>query len=713
MAKIKLVQQAEHSECGLASLTMLMNYHGMSTSLPELRNTYGVPRGGFKISEMMTILEDHGFEAKAYKVHTGLEQLQVPCIAFWNNRHYVVIEKVKKSKVCICDPATGRRWISKEEAEECFSNIVIQVDSQNEEKPRASENKASFLLGFLNSSFKKPLFFLLFLTIGIQGLMLIVPIVTKYLVDQSITVEKQSIGIIMLLSLVVLLGYYALQVGRGFIIAQFQKIFDDKLMSLYMEKLLQLPLPFFSNRSTGELIFRSNLSVYIRQILTQKAVLLLVDSVFLLFYTILMWNYSPTLAMITVVIAMTMVIISVLNTQKVRQFIDLEMIEQAKVQKNITEIIEGIETVKSTGSEQTFFKRWQEDFHKQLKITNAKERFSAVFLTIPQTLQFGLPLLLLLIGLYFVQEQSLTMGTVVAFLTLASSFINPVMGLANVYNDFVLLHTYFNKIEEIITHPTQQDGTAQLDSFEKVSLNNVTYQYSKFDEPVLQDVNLTIERSEKVAIVGESGSGKSTLLKLMAGLLQQTSGDISYNDESLVHIQKDSFNKQVAYTNQQAMIFNDSIEQNIVLGRTQEANKEYYHHLQDVLVKSDVFSIIEKLPLGIKSILSEQGANLSGGQRQKIALARSLFKKPELHLLDEPTSALDNISERHVMESLLEEDATCIVVAHRLQTIQHVDRIIVLKNGKIVGEGTHQQLIASNLTYRQLYNEEKRMENAS
>lgn len=713
MAKIKLIQQAEHSECGLASLTMLMNYHGMSTSLPDLRNTYGVPRGGFKISDMMVILEDHGFEAKAYKVNTGMEQLQVPCVAFWNNRHYVVIEKVKKSKVCICDPATGRRWIHKEEAEECFSNVVIQVVSQNEEKSRASEKKTSFLLDFLNSSFKKPLFFLLFLTIGIQGLMLIVPIVTKYLIDQSITVEKHSIGIVMLLGFIVLLGYYALQVGRGFIVAQFQKIFDDKLMSLYMEKLLELPLPFFSNRSTGELIFRSNLSVYIRQILTQKAVLLLVDSVFLIFYTILMWNYSPTLAMITVLIAMTMVTISVLNTQKVRQFIDLEMIEQAKVQKNITEIIEGIETVKSTGSEQTFFKRWEEDFHKQLKITNAKERFSAVFLTIPQTLQFGLPLLLLLIGLYFVQEQSLTMGTVVAFLTLASSFINPVMGLANVYNDFVLLHSYFNKIEEIITHPTQQEGTAKLNSFEKVSLHNVSYKYSEFDEPVLQNVNLTIERNEKVAIVGESGSGKSTLLKLMAGLLPQTSGDISFNDELLVHIQKDSFNKHVAYTNQQAMIFNDSIEQNIVLGRTQEVNTEYYQHLQDVLVKSDVYSIIENLPLGIRSILSEQGANLSGGQRQKVALARSLFKKPELHLLDEPTSALDNISERHVMKSLLEEDATCIVVAHRLQTIQHVDRIIVLKNGEIVGEGTHQQLIATNLYYQQLYNEEKRMENAS
>ena len=710
MPKIRFVQQAEHSECGLASIVMLMQYYGFSIDLMKLRNLYGVPRGGYKLAELVSILKDHQFETKAYKTTAPFNELPLPCLAYWNNNHYLVIEKTTKKRVLICDPATGRRWISIEEAQSKFSNIIIQITKVGKQVKKKREH--NFLYNFLKTSFKKQLFILLILTMFLQLFTLMIPILTRKLIDESALLTASFLQLAIGASALFIVTYYLMQLSRGFIVATFQRKFDHKLMTYYMQKLLKLPLSFFINRSTGELIFRSNLSVYIRQILTQKVVLLIVDSVFLIFYIVLMWTYSPLLAMITLSIACIMVVISILNTKKIKHYVDLEMIEQAKVQKNITETIEGIETIKSTGTEHNFYNTWLEHYSKQLNITNEKERFSAIFVTMPQSLQVALPIILLIIGLSLVQQQSMTMGTVIAFLTLASSFITPVMSLSGVYNDFVLLQSYFNKIEEIIEHPSQKEGSHQLELFESLEVKNVSYQYSIFDKPVLQNVSLNVERGEKVAIVGESGSGKSTLLKLLSGLIEPTTGIITYNQHSLADIERQSLHQQVSYTNQHAAIFNDTVKQNIMLNNVTKNSEVDIQCLVEALQKSGVNQIIESLPLGVDSILSEQGANLSGGQRQKIALARSLYNKPMLHLLDEPTSALDNISERQIMQALLTQENTCIIIAHRLQTIQHVDRIIVMKDGQIIGNGTHIELLHSNTYYKQLYAKEQFMEDS-
>jgi ATP-binding cassette, subfamily B, bacterial CylB len=710
MRKIRFVQQAEHSECGLASIVMLMQYYGSSTNLMNLRNHYGVPRGGYKVAELVSILKDHQFETKAYKTTASFNELPLPCLAYWNNNHYLVIEKATQKRVLICDPATGRRWISMEEAQNNFSNIIIHVTKAG---PQVKAKKEpNFLYHFLKTSFKRPLFALLILTMVLQLFTLMIPMFTRKLIDGSTFLTASFLQLAIGASVLFIVAYYFIQVSRGFIVATFQRKFDHGLMTYYMQKLLKLPISFFVNRSTGELIFRSNLSVYIRQILTQNVVLLVVDSVFLIFYIALMWTYSPILSLVTVSIACTMVVISVLNTKKIKHYVDLEMIEQAKVQKSITETIEGIETIKSTGKEQDFYNSWLQHYSKQLDITNEKERFSATFVTMPQSLQVALPIILLIIGLSLVQQQSMTLGTVVAFLTLASSFITPVMSLSNVYNDFILLQSYFSKIAEIIEHPIREEGKQQLGPFKSLEVKNVSYQYSVFDKPVLQNISLYVERGEKIAIVGESGSGKSTLLKLLSGLIEPTGGNITYNQYSLTDIERQSLHRQVSYTNQHAAIFNDTVKQNIMLNADVETSEVELQHLKDILQKSGVDQIVDSLPLGVDSILSEQGANLSGGQRQKVALARSLYKKPAIHLLDEPTAALDNISERQVMQALLAEEATCIIVAHRLQTIQQVDRIIVMKDGQIIGQGTHNELIHSNTYYRQLYMQEQLMEDA-
>ncbi|YCA44036.1 peptidase domain-containing ABC transporter [Bacillus sp. JZ8] len=717
MKKVQFIEQAEHSECGLACVAMILNHAGAQVRIQELRDKYGVPRGGYKLTDLKNMMEEFQVTTAAIKVSAeAVGDLKTPFIAFWNQKHYIVVERTKKQKILICDPATGRRWIDQQEFREKFSQIGLIVKGVGETSRFVSERKTNFLISFLLKKFKKPLLLLCGLTMILQLFSLAVPITIQKLIDNTSFLNEFSIGAFTLSVVIVGLSYYALQTFRGLIVAMFQKSFDYELMTHFMGNMLRLPLSFFINRSTGELIFRSNLSVYIKQILTQKVVLLFVDSLFLIFYIGLMFYYSSVLTTISLMIAAVIVFVSVVNTKRIKNFVDLELIEQAKVQKSITEIIEGIETVKTTGTEKNFFDSWKENFQKQIFITQEKERFQSKFGTIPQTLQFLMPLFLLCTGLSLVGQNQVTLGTLVAFISLSGSFLNPVMSLSGVYNDMVILKSYFTKLEEVIHYPvhTSNCKEIEIDSFREISLKGVEYSYSKYDKPVIPQIDLQVKQGEKVAIVGPSGSGKSTVLKLLAGLIHPTKGAVYFNKIKLDDVSENTKNEKIATISQSPMVFNMSVKDNITLNKPFDyENKEDCKKMEGVLEDSDVLSIVRHLPLGIETMVSEQGANLSGGQRQKIALARNLYRDPELHLLDEPTSALDNISERHIMKTLFKKDTTVVVIAHRLQTIKNIDRIIVMNEGEIVGDGSHDYLMKTNVYYRNLYTEEQKMEGVS
>ncbi|WP_348921925.1 peptidase domain-containing ABC transporter [Enterococcus rotai] len=703
--KIPFTEQSEHSECGLACTAMVLNYYDDNVTLSHLRDVYGVPKGGNTLTNLNQILLDRGIETKAIRVLDLeiLEEQTTPTICFWEERHYVVLEKLTAKEATILDPASGRKKIKRAEFQESFSNIALiitDVDVTITQRKKQKNATWTILKNILSDQKAKVALFIA-LTLLIQMVTIAIPRLTQTIIDNS-TAAVSNIFQIGSTIAILFIAYYLLQVARGLVLIVLENLFDLTLMKAFMKKIIHLPLRFFVNRSTGDLIFRANLSVIIQQIMSQRMLTISVDFLFVFIYLILMVNLSASLTLIAIFGAFLMGAISVVNSKRVQSITNKELIAQSKVQRILVELFEGMETVKSSGSENQFYSKWRQEFKNQIMLRAEKNRFSTWVRTIQTSIQFILPIILIYVGLFQVTKGQVTLGELISFNALSGAFIAPIVTVFDSYTEFLLLRSYFGKLNEILEakeNPRLAIEGEKVTAIDSVTVEDVSFKYSYFEEDILHSVSFNIEPGEKVAIVGKSGSGKSTLLKLLAGLYDTTSGQIKFNDIDLKQIDDRSLKNCVSIVNQKPTIFNASLYDNIVLNQDEATDER----VEQAIFDSRVDEIIMNLPLGLETQISEGGMNLSGGQMQRISIARALVKETSLLLMDEPTSSLDNISENFIMNRLKTYDFTCIIVAHRLNTIKHFDRILVMDQGKIVEEGTHQELLALEGYYHSIY----------
>lgn len=703
--KVPFTEQSEHSECGLACTTMVLNYYDDNVTLSHLRDVYGVPKGGNTLTNLNQILNDRGIETKAIRVLDLdiLEEQLTPTICFWEERHYVVLEKLTAKEATILDPASGRKKIKRAEFQASFSNIaLILTDVDVTVTQRKKKKNATWIIlkEILNNQRAKVVIFIA-LTLLIQLVTIAIPRLTQTIIDNA-DVAVTNIFQIGSTIAILFIAYYLLQVARGLVLIVLENLFDLTLMKAFMKKIIHLPLRFFVNRSTGDLIFRANLSVIIQQIMSQRMLTISVDFLFVFIYLILMVNLSLNLTLIAIFGALTMGAISVVNSKRVQSITNKELIAQSKVQRILVELFEGMETVKSSGSENQFYTKWRTEFKNQIMLRAEKNRFSTWVRTIQTTIQFILPIVLIYVGLFQVTQGQVTLGELISFNALSGAFIAPIVTVFDSYTEFLLLRSYFGKLNEILEakdNPRLASADEKITAIDSVIVEDVSFKYSYFEEDILHSVSFKIEPGDKVAIVGKSGSGKSTLLKLLAGLYDTTSGQIKFNGIDLKQIDDTSLKNCISIVNQKPTIFNASLYDNIVLNQAEASEQR----VEQAIFDSRVDEIIMNLPLGLETQISEGGMNLSGGQMQRISIARALVKETSLLLMDEPTSSLDNISENFIMNRLKAYDFTCIIVAHRLNTIKHFDRILVMDQGKIVEEGTHQELLALEGYYHSIY----------
>ena len=289
----------------------------------------------------------------------------------------------------------------------------------------------------------------------------------------------------------------------------------------------------------------------------------------------------------------------------------------------------------------------------------------------------------------------------ISFNAIATAFVTPIVTIMGAFSSIMLLRSYFGKLSEILEQKvaTDDEKTSFEEMYESIELRNVSFQYSKFEEPILKNINLSIGKNEKVAIVGPSGSGKSTLVKVLSGLYSPSEGEVLLNGKNIKELSQNSIRQKVSMVNQNPAIFNMSLKENILMNKTGVSDDTFLKAVDDARVDE----IIQTLQMGFETQISEGGMNLSGGQMQRIAIARAIVNQPELMIMDEPTSALDNISENYIMNRVKEYNFPCVVVSHRLNTIQHFDRVIVMYQGKIVEEGSHQELMKKNGLYSYIY----------
>lgn len=703
--KIKFVEQSEHSECGITSVTMILNFLGAHISLTTLRDKYGVPKGGNTLFHLKEIFRDYGVSVSGYRVE-NLEFFKTnnrPCILFWDNKHYVVFERITLKKVIIVDPAQGRKKYTHKEFLEHFSNLVLIPDGLDEKivKNVKEERRGNVLVKLLLQQ-KSKLLGLILLTLLIQFFALGIPVITQKVVDNYLILSKSiKVTEILILIGVVFITYYILQVGRTLIVAKFQNFFEKHLMTEFMKKIMSLPLNFFVNRSTGDLIFRSNLTTYIQQLLSSQLVTTVIDIIFVIAYLYLMISYSPELTLISMIGIAIIVLSSFINTKRYQDLTDKELILHSKVHRTLVELFEGMETVKSIGAEKQFYDDWKNNFAEQLKVQMSKNRATGFIGNVATATQFTMPLMIIGVGIYGISNNTLSIGQLISFNAIATAFVTPIVTILGAYSSIVLLRSYFAKLSEILEQNilTDDDKDNFEEPYESVELKNVSFQYSQFEEPILKNINLKIGKNEKVAIVGPSGSGKSTLIKVLSGLYAPSQGEVLLNGKNINGLSQESIRKKISMVNQNPSIFNMSLRENILMNKDDVDDEIFLKAVEDARVNE----IIQELPMGFETLISEGGMNLSGGQMQRIAIARAVVNQPELMVMDEPTSALDNVSENYIMNKIKEYEFPCVVVSHRLNTIKHFDRVIVMFKGNIVEEGSHDELMKKNGLYNYIY----------
>jgi ABC-type bacteriocin/lantibiotic exporter with double-glycine peptidase domain len=467
---------------------------------------------------------------------------------------------------------------------------------------------------------------------------------------------------------------------------------DAQMMLNFFEHLLSLPYRFFQMRLNGDLLSRVDSNTAIRDLLTSQMISTMLDGSTVIVYLAILISQSKLIAGVTVAIGILQVALLLTTAPAIRRMTMRDLSAQGKTQGYLNEVLSGIATVKAAGAEHRALSRWTNLFFDEMNISIRRNYLLAVVGIAFEVLQILSPLILLWIGAMQVMNGTMELGTMLALNTLAVSFLVPLSSLASSGQKIQIAQAHFDRLADVLGSESEQDvqqvaAPPQLTG--RIDLRNVHFQYDPNTPEILKNISLQIRPGQKVALVGKTGSGKSTLGKLLIGLMIPTSGNIFYDGIPLQKLNYQEVRRQFGVVLQESFIFSGSVRENIAFNNPEMEMERVVRAAQAAAIHED----IEQMPMGYETLLSEGGSVFSGGQRQRLALARALAHHPAILLLDEATSALDVATERAVEQNVNTLSCTQIVIAHRLSTIRNADLILVLDQGQIVEQGTHQQLV--------------------
>ncbi len=705
--KVPTVLQMEGVECGAASLAMILAYFGKYIPLEELRVACGVSRDGSKASNMLKAARKYDLEAKAYrKEPESLKEMPWPLIIHWNFNHFVVLEGFHKGKVFLNDPASGRRVVTEDEFNQSFTGItMVFAPAPRFQKDRKKPSLISSLKKRLKGSEKALIYVILVgLALVIPGLA--VPVFARVFVDDILLGGKGS-WLIPLLS-----GMGVTAILRGFLtwLQQYYLLRIETKIALttsskFLWHILQLPAVFFSQRFAGDITSRMQSNDRVAKLLSGQLATTVLNLVMIVFYFALMLQYSFILACVGLVIALLNVIylkfVSVKRTDQNRKLLQ----DRGKLLGTGMNGLQIIETLKATGSESNFFAKWA---GYQAKTLNSEQKLgvSSQFLAVFPTFLTGINnTVVLALGGYLILKGQMTIGMLVAFQNLMTSFMEPVTQMVGLGAELQEVEGEMNRLDDVLKYPIEQEaeskpeenpgedtekGTSytgqKLEGF--VELKDVTFGYSSLEPPLIENFCLKLRPGSRVALVGGSGSGKSTVAKLIAGIYKPWSGQILFDGRPRSSFPRSVITNSLAMVDQEINLFQGTVRDNITLWDETISEFEMIRAAKGACIHDDITA----RPGGYEHPVEEGGKNFSGGQRQRLEIARALAQNPTIIIMDEATSALDTVTEKIVDENIRRRGCTCIIVAHRLSTIRDCDEIIVLDKGKIVERGTHEEL---------------------
>lgn len=704
-------KQPDQKDCGPTCIKIIYNYYGKKIPIQQLRNISETTRSGSSLSRLSDTFEKIGFRTLGVKMPVNeLYDVPLPCVLHWNKNHYVVLYKIKKKKFYVSDPAYGllkytkddflKHWIGNNAHENTNEGIALLIETtpnfhnSNFEKKEESKLGFSFLTKYV-FKYKRFLWQLVIGLVAASLLQLIFPFLTQGIVDVGI--KNQDIHFIYLIlfaQLALFIGRTAIEVIRSWILLHLSTRINISLLSDFFIKLMNLPIAFFDSRMTGDILQRINDHKRIERILTTSSLSVLFSMVNLIVFSLVLAYYNLTLFLIFLAGSFFYFLWIIIFLKK-RRDIDYKRFSQvSQEQSKVIELINGMQEIKLHNAEKQ--KRWGWEF---LQIRLFKVSIEGLALEQYQSVGSGFinelkNILITVLSAKLVIDGDITLGVMLAISYIVGQLNSPIAQLINFIREVQDAKISLDRLSEI----HNKDDEEQLND-QKITdisknldfkLNKVSFRYIGSDQFVLKDLDLEIPSNKITAIVGTSGSGKTTLMKLLLKFYNPNEGQIKLGNYNLKNISQKAWRKECGVVMQEGYIFSDTIANNIAVGEDY-VDKQKLAHAVDV---ANIKEFIETLPLSYNTKIGMEGVGLSTGQKQRLLIARAVYKTPGFLFFDEATSALDANNEKVIMEKLntFFENKTVVVIAHRLSTVKNADKIVVLEQGKIIEVGNHDSL---------------------
>lgn len=697
--KVPTVLQMEALECGAASLGMVLAYYGKYVPLEELRLECGVSRDGSKASNILKAARKYGIQAKGYRFEPAeLRKKSFPAIIHWNFNHFVVLEGFKKDKVYLNDPGVGPRTVTPEEFDQSFTGVTIILNPGEDFKKGGKKPSVIRTLRKRFTGAEKALAFAVLTGLALVVPGIIIPSFSRIFID-SILLEGKMEWLSALIT-----GILITAILRG-ILTLLQQHYLLRLetkmavstSSHFIWHVLRLPVEFFSQRSNGDISTRIMSNDRVANFLSGKLTEAVINIIMLVFYFILMLNYDLSLAFICLASAVISMIY-MRYTAKKRIDLNMGMLQdRGKIYGTAMAGLQSIETLKATGSESGFFSKWA---GYQAKISNGEQSLGVTtqkMLGVPLLLTGLTNALVLLLGSQRILSGYMSMGMLVAFQSLMQSFMTPVNNLIGMGSLLQEVEGDMKRLDDVLEYPVdvaeinhnQEAGFAFNDKLKgSILIQNLSFGYNRLEPPLIEDFRLKLKPGSRVALIGGSGSGKSTIAKVISGLYEPWSGEILFDGMRKDEIPRSVLYNSISVVDQDICMFEGTIKDNIKLWDETISEAEMIRAAKDACIHKDITARDK----GYDSMVEEGGRNFSGGQRQRLEIARALVGNPSILIMDEATSALDPKTEQLIDENIRRRGCTCIIIAHRLSTIRDCDEIIVMEKGKIVQRGTHEKM---------------------
>ena len=713
VCKVPVVMQMEALECGAASLAMILAYYGKWIPLEQVRLDCGVSRDGSNARNVLHAARSYGLIAKGYRYEP--EELkqngEFPCIIHWNFNHFVVLNGFQKDKAVLNDPAQGTVTVSMKVFDESFTGICLMFKPGENFVP---DGKPKSVWSFAKKRLKgtgTAVTFVVLTTIITSLIGVINPAFSRIFLDRLLTGENPGwlIPFIAALS-----GIGILQLITAWIQAVYTLRINGKIdivgSTSFMWHVLQMPMEFFSQRMAGDIQQRQSSNAEVAKNLVDTLAPLALNTAMMFFYLMVMLRYSVMLTLIGIVSIFINLIVSRIISQKRVNITRIQMRDSGKLAGTTVAGIEMIETIKASGSENGFFEKWA-GYQASVNTQQVKfAKLNQVLGIIPSMVNQLTDIVILVLGVYLAINGTFTLGMIMAFQGFLFSFTTPAMQLIQSGQTLQEMRTEMERIDDVMNYPADinydDDSLSPDIEYNKLSgqieLKNVTFGYSRLSEPLIENFNLSLKPGSRVAFVGSSGCGKSTLAKLISGLYKPWSGEILFDGKPISEIDRSVFTGSVAVVDQDIVLFEDTIANNIKMWDSTIEDFEMILAARDAGILEDIM----QRDGGYQYKITDGGRDFSGGQRQRMEIARVLTQDPTIIILDEATSALDAKTEAEVVQAIKDRGLTCIVIAHRLSTIRDCDEIIVMEYGKVVERGTHAELYAKGGLYTQLVSNE-------